>query len=101
GRLSRRPLNLSAMRGEQCLIRRYNVFSTSNRRKNQMLRRLIAADQFGHDINVWVLKNHRGVSSEQSRWYIDPTITFEITDSDSCYLDRHTDTMPNQFCVFF
>ena len=50
--LAGRAKNLRAMRGEQRLVRRYDVLARGERLQNQAARRFVAAEQFGHDIDI-------------------------------------------------
>ena len=59
-----------------------------------------ATDQFGNDIDLGVLENLCGIVSQQARRYVDTTIALKVPNGDFRDLNRHADTMPDQFCVF-
>src|SRR5262245_47985270 len=89
------------MRREQSLVGGDDMLPTGNRGKDQFLRWLISTDQLGNDIDVGILENPCGIVRKQSRRDIDTTVAFEIAYGDSRDFDRHTDTMANQFRIFF
>ena len=88
------------MRRKQRLIGRDHMFAASNRAKDQFLCRLIAADQFGHYINVGILNNFEGIIRQDTGRKVHTAVAFKIAHGDFHHLYRHTHTIPNQFGIF-
>ena len=86
--LLRRRHDLLAVHGEQSLVRRHDVLAATDRLEHEAPRRLVAADELQHDVDVGIGQQAAGIPRQPDAAGRNATLRVEIEVGDGRHDDR-------------